>query len=338
MGKFGQALVIGALAGLLTGSCLQQPEVASKQADTHQEKPKVEQTSALADEPAKKLVLSRNVKIKEYFSFLDSIIACEDTLLAYPLTEHLLVRANPWIISRLAQSDYYRLMELDSFIYDQEEMIILWPGDTIVLPQPAEAWQLFQQMRQTSINVNIPEFRLRIIEAGDTLYNFPVRVGRDQKKHLALAGTTVDLRTKPGVGKIIRIARYPLFINPSTGQRFTHTRRDDGRTTLMPLIPWIEPEVNGQRYGQLIHPTTNPKTLSRAYSNGCIGVREADAWIIYYHAPLGTRIQLDYQLRIKGAKGETVELEDIYNWKEKYNEEASDYNPSVCICSPLQHL
>ena len=80
----------------------------------------------------------------------------------------------------------------------------------------------------------------------------------------------------------------------------------------MPVIPWIETEINGIRNGQMIHPTTNPETLGKAYSNGCIGVSESDAWIIYYHAPLNTALQIRYDLIILDEKGEKRELEDIY--------------------------
>jgi L,D-transpeptidase ErfK/SrfK len=79
----------------------------------------------------------------------------------------------------------------------------------------------------------------------------------------------------------------------------------------MPLIPWIEPKLGGRRTGQLIHPTSNPKSLGKAYSNGCIGTREADAWRIYYHAPLGTRVVVRYDLRV----ADTIRLKDIYNDK-----------------------
>ena len=52
------------------------------------------------------------------------------------------------------------------------------------------------------------------------------------------------------------------------------------KVTKLPQIPFIETEINGIRNGQLIHPTTNPETLNKAYSNGCIGTKEADAWVI----------------------------------------------------------
>ncbi|MCO6490654.1 MAG: L,D-transpeptidase [Phaeodactylibacter sp.] len=335
-----------ALAVMLASSCGQRQE-PQETAGKQDAAPLPDSTAALLrpdslpEGPAKALVLERNVKIRDYFAFIDSVVVCEDTLLPYPLTEHLLVRANPWIIDSLANTDYYRMMERDSFVYDQEELTVLRRGDTLLLPGPEEARELLRRMSNTVIDLNIPEFRLRVIEEGDTLFTFPVRVGRNQRKYLALAKATVDLRTMPGDGHIIRIARYPLFLDPSTGRRFTHTRRDDGRTTLMPLIPWIEPEIGGRRYGQLIHPTTNPRTLNKAYSNGCIGVKEADAWYIYYFAPTGTRAHFHYSLQVVGPDGETVMLKDIYGWKGKrfhsqaeaaMLEEALKKTPTGCVC------
>ncbi len=271
--------------------------------------------------PAGLIAVPYDVRIRDFFSFLDSLIACTDSLLPYPLSEHLLVRANPWIIDTLAGTDYYRMMALDSFVFDQQLLLALRQGDTLILPGPIAADSLLRRMASTVIDINIPEFRLRIIEQGDTIYGFPIRVGRNQKRYLALAGTTVDLRTRPGEGRIIRISRYPLFLDPHTGRRFTHTRRDDGRTTLMPLIPWLEPEIDGQRYGQLIHPTTNPRTLGKAYSNGCIGLGEGDSWILYYYAPLGARVQIRYELQIENSRGDTIVLKDIYGWKGKVDKE-----------------
>jgi L,D-transpeptidase ErfK/SrfK len=71
----------------------------------------------------------------------------------------------------------------------------------------------------------------------------------------------------------------------------------------MPQINWIETEINGIRNRQFIHPTTNPKLLSKAYFHGCIGTRESDAWIIYDHTPLGTKITIRYDLKVKDLLG-----------------------------------
>ncbi|MCB9235400.1 MAG: L,D-transpeptidase [Bacteroidia bacterium] len=257
--------------------------------------------------------LKKNVRMHDYYCFIDSVVHAWDSLVNYPLTEHLLVRANPWIIDTLAGQDYYLWAARDSFVYDQKEMIVLKKGDSLGIPSLRQAAAIIHDLEHTLIDVNIPEFRLRIYQHDTLLYKFPVRVGQYRKRYLALAGHEVDLRTHTGTGKIVRIARDPWFIDPCGGKRFTHTRRDDGRTTWMPMIPWMEPELDGTRWGQLIHPTTNPKTLEKAYSNGCIGTKESDAWIIYYHAPVGTAVKFRYDLNVVDEKGDTLLLKDIYD-------------------------
>jgi L,D-transpeptidase ErfK/SrfK len=95
------------------------------------------------------------------------------------------------------------------------------------------------------------------------------------------------------------------------------TKRDDNRVTKLPQIPFIETEINGIRNGQLIHPTTNAATLGKVYSNGCIGTNEADAWVIYYYAPIETKIKIRYDLNVVDASGDSIVLKDIYNKKQK---------------------
>jgi len=262
------------------------------------------------------VTITKDIPIKDYFPFMDSLTQKYDTLLAYSLTEHLLVRTNPWIIDTLANTDYYRLMEIDSFVYDQKTMIVIRKGDSLKIPDSSGVSRLLKDFQHTNIDVNIPEFKLRIFQDSVPIYSFPIRVGQMRERYLAMAGGIVDLRTKTGSGTIVRHARDPVFYNPVRGNKFHFTKRDDNKTTVMPQIPWIETEINGVRNGQLIHPTTNPESLGKAYSNGCIGTKEADAWIIYYHAPLETPIHIRYQLMVKDALGKERELEDIYKLKQ----------------------
>lgn len=257
-------------------------------------------------------VVPEDISIKAYFKFLNRIIARYDTLVPYPLSEHLLVRANAWIIDTLENTDYYRRKVHGDTLLVQPGATVLHRGDTLFFPDSLSALSLLDKMKHTRIDVNIPEFRLRIFENGKELYCFPIRVGQNRVRYLAEAGREVDLRTKTGDGSVIRTNRYPVFTNPVDGKRFTHTRRDDGITTLMPQIPWTEVELNGMRYGQMIHPTTNPATLGKAYSNGCVGLGEADAWRFYYYAPLGTPVAFRYDLEVVSASGDTITLPDIY--------------------------
>ena len=253
-----------------------------------------------------------DVRMEDYFRTVDSLVHRYCTTIATDLDEYVLILANPRIIDTLASFDYYRSMEREVFIADQRKCIVFHRGDSLLIPDSLMTASLLQRLSVTVLDINIPEYRLRIIEGTDTLYSFPVRVGRNEEKYLETAGHLVNLKTRSGSGQIVRIERNPYFVSPTTGKRYKTTTRDDGRVTTMPLIPWMEPTVNGVRYGQLIHPTTNENTLGKAYSHGCIGLSEADMWRVYYHAPVGTAVNFRYQLRIKDANGDSVLLKDIY--------------------------
>lgn len=258
------------------------------------------------------VVVENDIKVADYFRYIDSLIANYQRNLEYELTEHLLVNHNPWIIDTLAGFDYYKRLERDTFIYDQREMTVLHRGDTLWIPDRSSVKLLQERFEHTLLDVNIPEFKLRIIEYGRVTHIFPVRVGRNAKRYLATAGRTVNLRTPIGEGEIVRIERNPWFVDPVSGRRYTTTLRDDGRRTTMPQIPWMEPMINGMRQGALIHPTSNPETLGKAYSNGCVGTAEGDAWYIYYHGPLGTKVRFRYDLKVVDTAQDTLFLKDVY--------------------------
>lgn len=260
----------------------------------------------------KTVSVTKSVKIANYFQYIDSIVKHYDSLTPYTLTEHLLVRANPWIIDTLQNTDYYRMMARDSFVYNQKELIVLREGNTIKIPDSLKADELLKAFNNTQLDINIPEYKLRIYEDSILLYEFPIRVGKNQSKYLKMSGRIQDLRTKTGEGHIVNHVRNPRYVNPVNNHEYVVTKRDDEKVTKLPQIPFIETEINGLRYGQLIHPTTNPETLGKAYSNGCIGTNEADAWVIYYYAPLTTKIKIRYNLTAVNEDGETIVFKDIY--------------------------
>ena len=258
--------------------------------------------------------VTHDVTVENYFDYIDALVAHYDSLVNYPLTEHVLIRANPWIIDTLANTDYYRMIERDSFVYDQGKLIVLRKDQILTIPDSIAAAGILDAFEKTVININIPEFKLRIYQDTILVHTFPIRVGKNEKKYLSMGDRITNLRTISGEGKIIAHQRYPDFYDPVDGKKFYFTKRDDEKTTRMPKIPWIETEINGTRNGQMIHPTTNPKTLGKAYSNGCIGTRESDAWIIYYYAPMETHIKIRYDLKIKNGDGKEVLLKDIYGY------------------------
>ncbi|MGE0638549.1 MAG: L,D-transpeptidase [Bacteroidia bacterium] len=253
-----------------------------------------------------------DVKVKDYFKTVDSIVDFYCQTIGHNLTEHVLINANPRIIDTLASFDYYLNMQDSIFIYDQKELVVFHRGDSLLIPDSSQTRAIEQKLKSIVIDVNIPEYRLRIIEGTDTVYTFRVRVGANKQKYLETAGRIVNLKTKTGVGEIVRLERNPYYLNPATGKRYYGTNRDDQRYTMMPLIPWIEPSLNGIRHGDLIHPTTNPETLGKPYSHGCIGLNESDAWRVYYSAPLGTKVIFRYDLKVPVRGGDTIVLEDIY--------------------------
>ena len=262
----------------------------------------------------KKVIIQKEVLIENYFRYLDSVVDRYQTLTSYKLSEHLLVRANPWIIDTLQNTDYYRMMAKDSFVYNQKKMIALPMGNSIIIPDSTQAKTIFNAFNKTTIDINIPEFKLRIYQDSVRLFEFPIRVGRNEKKFLEMSGRVQDLKTKVGTGCIVNHVRNPRYVNPVNNHEYFVTKRDDNKLTKLPQIPFIETELNGLRHGQLIHPTTNPITLGKAYSNGCIGTKEADAWVIYYYAPLQTEIDIRYDLDIVNEEGDTIVLKDIYGF------------------------
>lgn len=260
-----------------------------------------------------RITILENIRVKNYFEFMDSVVGRYDSLLPYSLSEHLLVRHNSWIMDTLANTDYYRMIARDSFVYDQRQMIVLPKGSQLEIPDSLSACTILENFERTAIDVNIPEFKLRIFQDSILLHTIPVRVGQYRERYLKFGDRVTDLRTKTGKGTIVEHVKHPDFYNPVDGKRFYVTKRDDGKTTIMPQIPWIETEIDAIRNGQMIHPTTNPKTLGKAYSNGCIGANEADSWIIYYHAPIGTKITLRYDLKIYEEGSVISILRDIYD-------------------------
>lgn len=66
--------------------------------------------------------ITRNINISQYFDYMDSLVNVYDSQMPYLLSEHLLVCASPWIIKTLANTDYYRMMARDFFVYDQRKL------------------------------------------------------------------------------------------------------------------------------------------------------------------------------------------------------------------------
>jgi L,D-transpeptidase ErfK/SrfK len=271
--------------------------------------------------------------MKDYLDYMDSLSLALTDSLGYNINEYALVHRNSWIIDSLMATDYYVLKDKNIFIENPLSIKLLTRNDTLRIPSTDFVDSLKVLFEMVNIDVNIPEFLLRIKIGEVIVHTFPVRVGQNRRKYLAMAGKTIDLRTKTGNGNIVRISRNPSYINPSNNHAYSSTRRDDGKITKLPRIPWLEPEINGERYGQLIHPTTNPITLGKAYSNGCIGVRESDMWMIYYYAPFNTSVTVRYDREVIDDEGNVIFLPDIYPGYGNNKMVGSYDEDNCCICN-----
>jgi L,D-transpeptidase catalytic domain len=263
------------------------------------------------------IVVGREITMKKYFAFIDSVVNLYPALSDTELGEYALVHYNSWIIDSLRATDYYFQKRKGKFQQDLSEEIILHKADTLLIPDKHIIDSILVKLSSNYIDVNIPEFKLRLIQNQDTLFAFKVRVGRYAEEYLEAVGRKVNQQTPIGKGKIIKVWRAPVFYDLHTGIKLEETKRDDRKTTKMPSIPSLEPSINGVRYGSMFHATTNLKTVGKAYSNGCIGLREADMWSVYYYAPVGSRVVLRYDLNVLNQKKDTVRLKDIYHLSEK---------------------
>ena len=275
--------------------------------------------------PQRSIIIENDISMRHYFEAMDSICARVDSVYNVSINEYELVHTNPWIIDTLRAQDYYIAKSRGVIIDNQKEQVALHAGVALRIPTQAATDSIRQMLRTIIINVNIPEYTLRIMMADTVLHECAVRVGKNERKYLALANHEVNLRTPIGEGSISRIERNPLYINPVDGKRYKRTRRDDGRYTQLPRIPFLEPEINRIRSGALIHPTTNLSTLGKAVSNGCVGLSEADAWLVYYYAPLGTSVRFRYDLEVLDKAGKTILLRDIYDQKGAENQTSNDH-------------
>jgi hypothetical protein len=291
--------------------------------------------------------LTADITAGDYYHWINFWVDSINRRTPHFIDEYILVHANSWIIDSLRNTDYYYLKEKGIKSLDPKLERIAEKGRKLLIPDSLKAAKISFDLDHTYLDLNVPEFILRVYQHNKIIRSFPVRVGKNERRFLAMAGREVDLRTRPGIGTIIRVNRQAAFINPRDNKRYQTTKRDDGVVTQLPNIPWIEPEINGVRHGHLIHPTTNIETLGKPSSNGCIGMREADAWTVYFYARLGTPIQIRYDLEILDEKGEKIRLSNIYPGFEKLskphfsdteniNKIALPEGINVCYCGKVE--
>ena len=113
---------------------------------------KKEPIMLMVEKPStKKIRIYNDITIENYFSFIDSLVIKYDSVTPYQLTEHLLVRANPWIIDTLKNTDYYIQKARDSFIYNQKKMIVLNKGIELIIPNLEQANEILSSFKKTKM-------------------------------------------------------------------------------------------------------------------------------------------------------------------------------------------
>ncbi len=251
-----------------------------------------------------------DVKVKNYFSYIDKLVKKYNDTLGYQIDEYTLVNNNPWIIDSLAAMDYYFSKSRGIEIKSQKDQIVLHKNDVLKIPSELQNISIKENLANNRIYINIPEYKLKIWNGTNLLIDAPIRVGRNESKYLQSIDKYTDLRTRSGKGEVYATERNPTWINPADNHKYTETNRDDKVRTKMPQTPSLTLKLNKIVTGQLIHATTNPATLGKAYSNGCLGTNEYDIWYIYYYCPPKTPIEIEYVL---DPELDGMLLEDIYN-------------------------
>lgn len=282
--------------------------------------------------------VEQNILIKDYHKWVKNFLIEVNINRNIHIDEYILAKANPGFVDSLKNSDYYHLKQKGILSYDPKECLFLAKGAEIVIPDSNTVLRLKKDILQTRIDINIPEFLCRVYQYEKVIDSFHIRVGKNEKKFLAMAGKVMDLKTRTGEGKVIRINKEPQFINPVDNKLYTGTKRDDGIVTQLPNIPWLETELDGVKYGQMIHPTTNESTIGKAASNGCIGLRESDMWALYFYAPVNTPVRIRYDLKGIDSLGNTIYFKDIYSrkWRKTIKKESAERESvlfsHLCFC------
>src|SRR5690606_18860902 len=102
--------------------------------------------------------VDKDVPIRHYFKWMDSVVAAHNTNHTYRIDEYILVHNNPWIIDTLAHTDYYYLKEKGIINQDSQALPALREGQTLIVPDSLQTAQIMERLGNTYIDVNIPEF------------------------------------------------------------------------------------------------------------------------------------------------------------------------------------
>ncbi len=256
--------------------------------------------------------LDKDIPVKHFFKTIDFIAKRYSDSVGYTLSDYHIVNYNSWIIDSLSHTSYYWLKDHGIKDLNQKDRIVLKKGTPIQIPEKKIALAIEDRLKSNRIIINIPEYKMRVYHEDLLIYDCLIRVGKNESRYLKSIDKYMDLRTRTGKGFIYATERNPTWINPVDGTQYKETKRDDGTVTKMPMTPSITIFLNGYVSGQLIHATTNPETLGKPASNGCIGTSEEDIWRLYFLCPPGTKIEIIYDRKYTDES----ELPDIYHKSE----------------------
>jgi len=151
-------------------------------------------------------------------------------------------------------------------------------------------------MAQPEIEINLPEFALRLVENGEIIKTYNIAIGTPYEQ------------TPTGSFVIFYKQEYPTWY---PGSNF------DDRTPVPPGpenplgTRWMEFYPN---YG--IHGTNKGWDINYPVSGGCIRMQDIDAKELYEKVPLGTPVSIRYQTLLLQEKTDGLYVKifpDIYN-------------------------
>jgi len=159
--------------------------------------------------------------------------------------------------------------------------------DRLDLPQ--DSWGAPVAEESLRIVINVPARRLFLVQGNTLVQSYPVAVGKKASP------------TPVGTFRVLQKAKDPTWA-------------PKGRPAVPPgphnpLGPrWMRISPNG--YG--IHSTNEPDSIGKVRSHGCIRMARADAIALYDLVPLGTRVDIVYQLDGYDVDGNPVRFADCY--------------------------
>jgi len=62
-------------------------------------------------------------------------------------------------------------------------MTVFSPNDFVIIPDSVKADSILKSFHNFHLDVNLPEFKLRIMNDSVTLFTIPIRIGQNKSKY-----------------------------------------------------------------------------------------------------------------------------------------------------------